>query len=184
MTKLEKSASSGMTSTTELEKARLALSHGELAVAQADAETRYLLGMGGNLRLDPLQPPASTPLPQEEAPRPRPAVPSNIDAALARSVTVNFTEALIKDIAKVASDLADVSVVVDEKHLESWGMDGMKINLSLRGSVPLRNVLQALADQYDFAFMLRDYGILVTTPDRARELNAAVIPSDIPLNAR
>lgn len=56
-----------------------------------------------------------------------------------------------------------------------------KLTLKL-GSTSVRNVLLALSDQSDgICFVIRDYGILVTTRERAESINAPTIPEDVPL---
>jgi hypothetical protein len=55
---------------------------------------------------------------------------------------------------------------------------------SLPSEIPLRSLLLAIADQIDgMCFVVRDYGILVTTTERAWSLPGATIPAEVPFRA-
>jgi hypothetical protein len=58
------------------------------------------------------------------------------------------------------------------------------LSLNLQG-VPLKQCLLAVTDAMGgkVCFVVRDYGILATTPQRAMEIYAPTIPADIPLLA-
>ena len=58
--------------------------------------------------------------------------------------------------------------------------------LTLPHPVAVGQAIVAVVDQGDdyLAFVLREYGVLVTTRERAMGMNAPTIPPDVPLNAR
>ena len=62
---------------------------------------------------------------------------------------------------KRLSDQAGVSILVDAQALGTPAE--YEISLGLREGVTLIQVFQALADQNDICFIMRDYGIMVTS---------------------
>jgi hypothetical protein len=175
-----KAAEHGATSTAEVELARSHLGGAELGIAQADATIRYLLGVGS--QFDPGQ--IRVTLATETAkPRhiTRPPVPEVLTEPLNREITVKFDKTPLSEVAKTLTALAGVSVLVDPLSRHD-SFEETQITLTLAKPVTVTTAFQALADNFDLFFLLRDYGILVTSARRAREIRAPVIP-DVPLDA-
>jgi len=79
------------------------------------------------------------------------------------------TESLAQQLAK----RMNVPVIVDRRALiERSGDPRLNVELVLnRESLTWRDVLTAIADTNDIAFLIRDYGILITTPEKASAAN-------------
>jgi hypothetical protein len=176
----EQGAKQGAPSTADVEQARAHLGGAELGIAQADATIRYLLGVGSQFDLSLIRAPVAT---ESAKPRtiPRPPVPDALDEALNREITVKFDKTPLSEVVKTLTAQAGVSVLVDPLSRHD-GLEEMQISLTLAKPVTVTTAFQALADNFDLFFLLRDYGILVTSESRAREIRAPVIP-DVPLDA-
>lgn len=78
-------------------------------------------------------------------------------------------ESLAEQLAK----RMNVPVIVDSRALIERSEDpSLKVELILnRETLTWRDVLTAIADTNDIAFLIRDYGILITTPEKANAAN-------------
>ena len=76
----------------------------------------------------------------------------------------------LRDVANNLSDLTGVKFAVQLPAIQQLGSDdSMRISLNLRDA-HLSSVLQALEDLNDgLQFVARDYGILITNKDYARD---------------
>jgi hypothetical protein len=180
-------------------EAEAALAEARARRAQTESQLRYLLGEGAEALPPPGNAPsglpgAAGPTAPAEPPRQRdeasdegrPGVPESYRELLEKKVSVNTRLTLkaavgwLEDQARplnVQSVLAEPDPETDpairgRRHLfsESFDFEG----------VPLRSVLEAFADAFDVCFLFRDYGIVVTTRDRARAIRAAAIPEETP----
>ena len=176
-------------------EAEAALAEARARRAQTESQLRYLLGEGagapppaGNA------PPPGGSLPAEgargertEAPPPeRPGMPDSYRELLQKKVSLNTRLTLkaavgwLRDQARpldVQSVLLEPDPETDpairgRRHLFSESFDFE--------DVPLGSVLEAFADAFDVCFLFRDYGILVTTRDRAGAIRAPAIPEETP----
>lgn len=155
-----------------------AASESRAALAQIEAQTRYTLGLGGSLTSG-----AGSDSPRE-APAPerrRNSFRADIIEALGKEVSVSFTTLSIGDVLTSLKDLSGgkLHVLLDTNALVGAG--GVTLEMS---RVPLRTVLEALADMRGICFVFRDYGVLVTTPERAATMMSPVIPEETPLRAQ
>ena len=179
-------------------EAEAALAEARARRAQTESQLRYLLGEGaealppsGNA---PSVPPGAAPAAPAEQPRQRdeaadegrPGMPDSYRELLQKKVSLSTRLTLkaavgwLEDQARplnVQSVLAEPDPETDpalrgRRHLfsESFDFEG----------VPLGSVLEAFSDAFDVCFLFRDYGILVTTRDRARAIRAAAIPGETP----
>lgn len=148
-------------------------------VAQMEAGARLGAGGGGSA---PAKPPAGIHV--------RPEPPAHYRDLLAVPVQLAFEQATIPMIAAAlakklgaADGNPSLQIVVDTQGWseELGGIDELKVDLQTPGSVTLRHVFEILADVTPMRFVLRDYGVLITTEHRARYTDAATIPADLPL---
>jgi hypothetical protein len=176
----QKAAQAGAVSAPEVEKAGSQIGEAELGVAQADAAIRYLLGVGS--KLDPAQ--VRDPGQAEATPRAKLTRPTEVPAALVGPLETSVkvpTDANLADVLAQIGEQAGVPILIDAQNLGDPASH--RIHLPIKAPLPLINVLQALADQYELCFLLRDYGILVTLEDRARAIRARSVPEHLPLDA-
>jgi hypothetical protein len=172
---------SGAASQTEFQQARAALGQSELAVAQADAEVRYLIGAGSKLDVSYVRGSSSAEVPKPAIPTRPETIPINVADALERPVTGPFESTNLADLAKRLADQAKISILLDANAEFGEGTE-FTMSMPLRDSITLGGVLRAIADQHDLCFVLRDYGILVTRPHRAEDFVAPAIPQNTPLS--
>lgn len=116
---------------------------------------------------------------QMRIPQPRPdfseGTPENLTRILANPVSFIFTEISVMDIFGFISDTYDLYITVDLAFTPP-----VIRHIELR-NVPLRNALLALTDQMgDACFVIRDYGLFLTTRERAGTLAGVTIPEDVP----
>jgi hypothetical protein len=65
-----------------------------------------------------------------------------------------------------------VPVIVDSRALIERSEEDIHVALILnRASLTWRDILTAIADTHDIAFVIRDYGVLITTPEKANSVN-------------
>lgn len=81
-------------------------------------------------------------------------------------VTLNVVETPLDDVIRTLSENSEtVQFVFDPQHgSESWDFP---VTIQLRREVPLRAALVAISDVTGVVFVIRDYGIFVTTGQRA-----------------
>jgi hypothetical protein len=176
--RMQKEIANGTSSAgaSDLDAQRMAYGQVELGMAHTDADLRYLLGVGS--AIDPASLAPHDPKPNV-APHPRPAAPPAITEALARTVRGPFG-ATLKDLVDQLGQQAKVSILIDAQNFPDPGEH--PVLLPLRDPVTLGAALQALADQQDACFVLRDYGIFLTSEGKARNMMAATIPEHLPMD--
>jgi len=152
-------------------------------VAQTEAQLRYLLGLGGTVTSEGTvaQPVRPTPEPLR-----RPELSAEMKEVLAKEVTLAFEGepsdpntrgATLGDIIERLKDFdSGLSAVIDNS--VPFIKTATSVNLTQK---PLRALLLLLADRYKLCFVFRDYGLFVTTPERAVRMYAPTIPEDTPL---
>jgi predicted outer membrane protein len=85
-------------------------------------------------------------------------------------IKLDFVDTPLEEIMFVLSDKTGVMFSIQRGVLESVGFSNSEPISLHTGEVPLHAALQAFEDAYDgFQFVLRDYGVLLTTRDYAQE---------------
>lgn len=116
---------------------------------------------------------------QPRIPQPRPeyeeATPERLREILESPMGIVFEDINLMDIFEFISDTYEINVTVD---LAFTSPMIRRINLR---DVPLRSAFLALTDKMgDACFVIRDYGLFLTTRERARTLAGVTIPEDVP----
>jgi hypothetical protein len=117
---------------------------------------------------------ANAPSPFRQPPKP-PQLPrgpmvEKIRKALLTPTEIDFYESPLGDIVDYLKSTREIEIQLDQHALEDQGLSSdTPITFKLKG-VSLGAALQAFDDQHDnLKLVVRDYGILVTTPSRAEE---------------
>jgi murein DD-endopeptidase MepM/ murein hydrolase activator NlpD len=133
---------------------------------QVEKELRLLVGKAASVT----EPKSSTK--SSAAPRQVPQGPivDKVKTALQKPVKWEFVETPLKEVITYFSDTTNISFSIQRPALGNFGLSD-DVPISLRtGEVPMQAALQAFEDAYpDLQFVMRDYGILLTTKDYARE---------------
>jgi len=175
-----KRVSTGHGSQEEQVKAELARAQAELALTSWEAQARYLLGIGGKLRLGEERDQVRGEEPRKPHLVPRPAMPESFQKALERPVQMEAREVTLKELAKFLQKFTEIPFLVDLENVD----DMVEIQLTFEKALPLKSALVALFDQRpDLCIVARGYGFFVTNAGRARGIQGATIPPDIPLEA-
>jgi hypothetical protein len=162
-----------------------------MRLAQAEADLAYLLGNPpappGPLRASPGLPPGAAPhrapreAPVASHPRleKRPELPPAGKAQLQKIPSSGNTcdGCPIEEILPQMLDELGLSVAVDSMLM------GMPVSFNFSDSTDIMQRLTAISDSTGVVFVIRDYGFLVTTRDKAERINAPAIPQDTPLIA-
>jgi outer membrane protein TolC len=134
------------------------------ALAKVESQLRYLIGSGTEAKPLPARPPGgAAAVPVRES-----AMAAKWDEQLAKLVEVDFIEIPLADVAEFFQDSAGIDFVLNEELKER------KITLALNRRVPLRSALAAIADKEGLGFVLRDYGILITTDEEAKSMSPTI----------
>ena len=162
----------GTAPVSEEREARRALIEAKAAIDRAKAAIRYLIGIGGEARTDTgdagQQEPSSGSLGARRSGKA--SIAPRVRELLEKKVSIRFENA----IAPAAIDQLKSKFFPDEVLiLETYFGKSATIDLK---DVPLRTVLLALGDLLDLTFVFRDYGILVTTREKAATIDAPSIP--------
>jgi hypothetical protein len=99
-----------------------------------------------------------------------PAPVSKFDEKLSQpSGPVDYQGLPVAEFAQLISAQAKVPVIVDHHTFEASGGEmNFQINMALASdTLTWKEVLAAIADTHDIGFIIRDYGILVTTQQKA-----------------
>lgn len=178
----------------------IAVNREEAAKAQQDlveseALVRYLLGVPpSGLAESPREPaPAATISSGAERvaseARARPELPRELADALSAEVDCQFVEMPLRDIMEMLQ--GEIGMVVtygSDLHADEIGAEEGRggfssgrtvISLNL-GRTSWKNVLTALNDKFYLAFVVRDYGLLVTRANNAVRTPGAAIPETLP----
>ena len=98
---------------------------------------------------------------------PKGPVVEKVRQVLLASITMEFVDTPLNDAIAYLKELHGIEIQLDEKALGDVGLgNDTKITIELKG-IPLAAALQAIEDKYrPLVFVVRDYGILITTLDR------------------
>jgi hypothetical protein len=179
----------GQTPSDKVIEATIARSNAAAAVPQIEAQTRYLLGLGGET-------PASLPTAQAASPREvraptaaRPEIPEKFRKILDTPAHLPFEDITLEAAFRFLEEDYKIPVFMDNAMREEVGADAPLYFTAT--NLTLGQALQAMLDSgfsnpkggYLICFVFRDYGMLVTTPTRAEKLYGATIPPEIPMDA-
>jgi hypothetical protein len=94
---------------------------------------------------------------------------SKVEENLAKkSDGVDFQEMPLNDIAQFLTETIGSPVIVDKSALLGSLPEGFSVTVELHNDdLTWQNVLTAISDTHDIGFLVRDYGILITTPQKA-----------------
>ena len=116
---------------------------------------------------------------QMRMPQPRPeyaeGTPENLREILEAPIGITFEDVSLMDILDFISGTYDINITVD-----------LAFTPPIIGHIDLKNVLMrsallALTDKMgDACFVIRDYGLFLTTRERAQTLAGVTIPEDVP----
>lgn len=175
----------GQTPSDKVIEAMIARSTAAAAVPQIEAQTRYLLGLGGE---------AAGPQPQGAARSetvttlPRPEMPEKFRKILEMPANFEFEDTPLEVVLEYFSTEYETPFLIDNAASGEVGRES-PISFSAN-ALTLPQALQAMLDVgfsdargYTLCFVFRDYGILVSTPERARKLYGATIPPELPMDA-
>lgn len=105
-----------------------------------------------------------------QAPKPKPAEAAweaNIEAALEKSVTLEFVETPLKDVLAFLSQLAGQQITLDAKSLDNVGVGAdAPVTLKLK-DLPLRSALRVLLRQLGLSAVPRDGALIITSQEEA-----------------
>jgi hypothetical protein len=171
-------ADKGVGSAAEVRKLRNTLDLAMAELSEFNVTIRPLLGIG--LAPDGLgRGAARGGAPERQAPT-RSQWPMVEDDPLAKATaSFEFVDVPIAEAAKEVFSKSTVNLTVDRAMLEEFA--NMQVTLTLKNVTP-RAAMSALADQAEVAFLLRDYGVLLTGLGRASGIDAPSIPEGLPLH--
>lgn len=149
-------------------------------VARLEFQLGYLLGLGevsvenvtsGGAVVDSvIRLPSSRP---EEAKRP--PIPEKMAEVLAQPVNITFEDTSVYEVMFFAQEYYRIGLAVDPE------VDA-KITAIEVSDVPLKSALAAVIEAADqkCCLVVRDYGLLLTTTEKASRMCAPTIPPDVP----
>jgi hypothetical protein len=94
---------------------------------------------------------------------------SKVEENLAKkSDGVDFQELPLSDLSQFLTEMIGSPVILDKSLLDAQLPEGFSVTISLHNDdLTWRHVLTAISDTHDIGFLVRDYGILITTPQKA-----------------
>ena len=114
-----------------------------------------------------------------------PKISDEVRMKLNTKVTCNFVDKPLAEVIQYFGSQADLTFIPSPelKDLEETALGGggviarrvPKISLTL-GEVPLYTAMIAIADSYEYWFVIRDYGVFVTSMNKAKMIHAPTIP--------
>jgi len=168
----------GSTSQEDLHKALLEKIEAESALSQSEAQIRYLLGLGGDLRLETQKPDAAAAPAAPKPVRERPEVPTMFADFLRTQVDLQVAEP--KPVQEVLETLRDMGGgKVNFAYDPDVGWSGLTVQLEAK-DIRMESVLLMIHDLTQLVFVFRDYGILVTA-QADRYPTSGTIPRDLPV---
>lgn len=147
------------------------------------AQLRYLVGLAASQTPSTSQPAPMIEQGGLDRHRPQP-VPDHIRAKLNATVKCDFADTPLTEVVQELQKHAKVAFIPGPDLRDTRGMGGMggmgatipRVSLSL-GNVPIYTAMMAIADLSGYWFVIRDYGVLVTSENRARKMDAPTIPA-------
>jgi hypothetical protein len=151
------------------ESAKIAMIDAAAKLARAESELRYLIGGAAPAAPAAVRTrdsePSLKPLQMSHGP-----MVEKVRKALVAPTQLEFVDQPLREVMDYLKDRHDIEIQLDE-HSLGMAVDGkerdLPITLNVKG-IPLAAALQAIEDRYQpLKFVVRDYGILVTTRDQA-----------------
>jgi hypothetical protein len=142
--------------------------------ARIESELRYLIGQGapvaGVSRVAEAAPGRGGPARTVPLQLPTGPMVEKIREALLKTAQLDVTETPMSDVLTQLSDAQGITVRFDKGALDDAGFQpDSPVTMNLRG-ITLAALFQAMQDDFRvLEFVVRDYGILLTTVDRAKE---------------
>jgi hypothetical protein len=164
---------SGQLNPLDLTKAQTPLIDAQAKAAQIENDLHYLIGRralsAGSGRVSQAANSHGGIAGTRSPELPRGPLVEKIREALLKPAELDVTEMAVKDVVQTLSDLHRVIMVIDRKAFDDAGIQhDMPITLNLKG-ITFAALLQAFEDQNsELRFVVRDYGILLTTPEQAK----------------
>jgi hypothetical protein len=165
----------GKVNEAELFGAEQAYAESKAKLLQNEARARYILGLGG-LGGDTGGMSAAAPAapPVRKTPRARPPIPEKylkaLEKKVSRPIDLNTGAALAESLQEELGTL-----VINTLGNMNWN-NHLKFE-----DQPLHVVLTAAADLCGVVLVFRDYGVLLSSRQRAATMNAPTFPEDVPL---
>jgi len=142
------------------------------AVTQAEMELRCLIGQASSIasRGSPSNPTATFERPAKPLQLPRGSTVEKVRNALLSPTEIVFADAPLQEVVDYLKERLKIEILVDAKALAEAGITPEKpITCDLK-QPSFAAVLQAWDDVMpELKVVVRDYGLLVTTPERARQ---------------
>ena len=93
-----------------------------------------------------------------------------IRKALTKSITFDFRETPLSDVAKFVQDFAGINVIVDQEGLDEAGVDADEpVTLNLQ-DIPLKSSMKLLLGPLDLAYLIQDDVLLITSKEKAESI--------------
>jgi hypothetical protein len=155
------------------ENAKKAVIEAQAKAAQSAIELRYVIGQGvseASSRGGESRAPATPRATAAPLQLPRGPVVEKVRQALLAPTGLEFVETPLCDVVDYLKDTHKIEIQIDVKALSCVVLKPtMPITINLKKTA-FGNALQAMEDQIpELKFVVRDYGLLVTTPGHARE---------------
>jgi hypothetical protein len=178
---VEQQVRAGRATHKELTEAILNQAEAEAKLAQLEADIRYVVGLGGELRL-PEEQASTAEREAEKAPPRRPEIPPETQKLLEMPFKVEWQQVSLRDaLAQLQQATGDEVAFLLDPDIDG---EELQVTLSFPREIPLKNALLALTDfQHGLCFVVRDYGILLTPCEKAATMHSPAIPSDVPLES-
>jgi Outer membrane efflux protein len=133
---------------------------------QAEKELRLLIGTASPAAEERLSIRATAVAQQT----PQGPVVEKMKTALEKPIKLDFADTPLADIMPYLTDKTGVMFSLQKQALEAAGIGADQPIMLNTSEVPLHAALQAFQDSYpDLQFVLRDYGVLVTTKESSEE---------------
>jgi hypothetical protein len=149
-----------------------------MALAEVEAELKYLTGSGtSGIRKSESRPEPFNFFERKPVPVKRPQMDkgSRIVEILSNPVGITFEDILLTEITRTLTDNYDLNFNIDATLFD------YKIPYINLKDVSMLDALLAFAEQNEeICFVIRDYGIFVTTRERAVKIPGPTIPANIP----
>lgn len=168
-------AKAGTVNAETLDAARAKFDRLRAEVVDSQAVARFMLGVGLAPKPDPA--------PQrnaESAPAPpqRPAMNTKLAGQLGETGDVALKDVPLSTAVASIVRKAGINLLIDAEVASD--AESTPISLELNAVTHL-SALGAMLEMRSFALVQRDYGLLLTSKDRATQMRAATIPHDVPL---
>jgi len=97
------------------------------------------------------------------------AARKRIKAKLKQTMTIEYTEAPLDEVASNLSELLNDAVLLDERALDDVGIGTDTPITATYRDVPAEEALQWILDDLDLAFAVQDEALVITTPEEVEE---------------